>query len=303
MSPPVRLLALYWPLDQPAATIHRVCCDRVLYRGENHQTLRADIENKVHEEVVWKFITGTEELLEGEVDASIEIDLTLTLAEAVQRAVDGCVGILGVPTPSPEKISEAIDIARAYAVSVKKETQKSDSNRSMPRYFGLLPEINLEEIIGMGLEQDDNPSEFWEGLKKKGRLTKRPHVTIVHQNNVDSERELWERCLALNRLAISPTFKFTLGSIVWDDRVMAATVEHLSVDTADGEAQKLAQEFISDLSQHVKDRLHITVGTCDAQVPAIEAIALLENWKAGRKGRSTKLDGVVLHGRMKGLFS
>ena len=37
-SYPVRLLALNWSLDQPPATIHRICGDRVLQRGDNHQS-------------------------------------------------------------------------------------------------------------------------------------------------------------------------------------------------------------------------------------------------------------------------
>lgn len=72
MSPPVRLFALKWSPDKPLSTIHRICGDRVLYRGENHQTLRADKHAKEHEDDIWKFITGTQELADDEVDASVK---------------------------------------------------------------------------------------------------------------------------------------------------------------------------------------------------------------------------------------
>ena len=68
MSPRVRLLALNWALDKPPARIHRICGDRVMDRGDNHQTLRADNVAKTHEGVIWKFINSTEELAEDEVD-------------------------------------------------------------------------------------------------------------------------------------------------------------------------------------------------------------------------------------------
>jgi hypothetical protein len=54
LSMPVHLLALNWSLDQPKATIHRICGDRVQQHGDNYQTLRADC--KSHEEVIWMFI-------------------------------------------------------------------------------------------------------------------------------------------------------------------------------------------------------------------------------------------------------
>jgi len=52
IHPPVRLLALNWSLDQPQATIHRICGDRVFMRGR-HQALRADTLAKAHEDVIW----------------------------------------------------------------------------------------------------------------------------------------------------------------------------------------------------------------------------------------------------------
>jgi tRNA ligase len=72
---PVRLLALNWSLDQPRATIHRICSDRVQQRGDNHQTLRADLSSRPHEDVIWKFIDSTEELISKEVDNVVEMEL------------------------------------------------------------------------------------------------------------------------------------------------------------------------------------------------------------------------------------
>ena len=115
MQPPVRLLALNWSFDLPLATIHRICGDRVAARGENHQTLRADTTAKSHEDVIWLFLEKAEELLENEVDESVEMDVEESLEDALARAVDACVRILGVPRPSAEQMGQALAAARAYS--------------------------------------------------------------------------------------------------------------------------------------------------------------------------------------------
>jgi len=92
------LLTLKWSIeDIPPTTIFQVCNDRVVQRGENHQTLRAKTDDKMHEEVIWRFIKSTEALTEGEVDACIDMDINDTLEEAVKRAVEGCVEEFGLP--------------------------------------------------------------------------------------------------------------------------------------------------------------------------------------------------------------
>ena len=108
MSPPVRLLALNWALDKPPAMVHHICSDRVLGRGEKHQTLRADVSAaKSHEGVIWTFINTTEDLVPDEVDAVIDMDIEENLAQAVTRAVNGVAKILGLELPS--SLESALD--------------------------------------------------------------------------------------------------------------------------------------------------------------------------------------------------
>jgi tRNA ligase len=306
-SPPVRLLALNWSLDQPLSTIHRICGDRVLHRGENHQSLRADTKAKAHEDVIWQFITGTEELAESEVDASIEMELEEPLDKALQRAVEGCVKVLGLPMPSEEKVKEALDVANGYVPKVKKtgDTRKKDVTA---RYFGLLPEIDLDEVLGkrllLGNDVSKESKDFWTHLKTKSRVPARPHVTIVHKNSLPAEVHLWDRCLDLHKMQVPPLFKFRLGNVVWNDRVMAATVDELELDSDEDSGGK-GHEFVSTLPHDVRERLHITVGTRDTSVPAVEAKGLVEKWRAGDltgNVQSIKLEGVAVKGRIKGMF-
>ena len=91
MLPPVRLLALNWSLDLPHTETHRICADRILACGTNHQTLHGDEHGKAHESVVWQFLHNTEPLADDEADAVIEMDVREDLEHALSRVVDAVV--------------------------------------------------------------------------------------------------------------------------------------------------------------------------------------------------------------------
>ncbi|KAH9066807.1 tRNA ligase kinase domain-containing protein, partial [Lactarius vividus] len=110
--PPVRLLALHWPLDRPHAETHRICADRILLRGTNHQTLHADQKGKAHEGVLWQFLGTKEPLVDGEADSVIEMDVREDLEHALSRAIDAVVRVLGLPLPDAERVGAALARAR-----------------------------------------------------------------------------------------------------------------------------------------------------------------------------------------------
>ncbi|RDB18587.1 tRNA ligase 1 [Hypsizygus marmoreus] len=315
---PTRLLALNWTIgDRPQATVHRICGDRILERGENHQTLRADATAaKSHEDVIWMFINTTEELTSSEVDAVVDMDMEEGLEEAVRRAVDGCVRVIGLKRPSDEKIAEALEVVRGYKPSVKKPDEKGKKKDNGARYYGLLAEIDLEDVLGKKLETPPKDAdkamvraaEFWEVLTNGKRVAKRPHVTVVHRNSLPGEQSLWDLCAALQGLPQPPLFKARLGNVVWNDRVMAVTVDDLEVvEGESGEGTRLGNDFLQGLKDELKERLHITVGTKNPNVPAVEGKGLIEAWRKGitapgvGTAQSMKLDNVVVHGRIKGL--
>lgn len=318
IQPSVRLVALNWSLDQPPAMIHRICGDRVQARGENHQSLRPD-EHKGHEDVIWMFIEKTEALGENEVDEVIEMDIAEDLENGLSRAVDGLVRILGLERPSDERIGEALTLAKTYkpqshadkkspATKEGKEKKPSETERARkpPRYFGLLPELDLNTLIVGRLAEADAPPEtkkFWDELKTAGRVTQRPHITIVHSKALPKEQTLWDRCSALDRSATPPLFSLRLGHIVCDERLMALTVEDMKVllegDKADLEA---GAEFLENLPQEMRKHLHITVGTRNSSINPFEASSLLEQWRnGGAMVTSIPLNNAQSHGRVKGL--
>ncbi|TDL22055.1 hypothetical protein BD410DRAFT_771066 [Rickenella mellea] len=308
MSPPVRLMALNWSLVKPPAMVHRVCADRVMQRGENHQKLRADAVSRDHEDVLWMFVEQTEELADDEVDEVVEMDLEEDLEQALARAVDACVSVLGLKRPTQEEIGQALAVTRGYTPT----TKMADAKKKMaePRYFGFLPEVDLEDVITARLAHDDAPShakKFWEALVKKDRVAKRPHITLVHSKELPQEKDLWDQCQRFFADSSPPTFELSLGNLVWNDRVMAIAVDDVKVATqGDNDTHAEGQAFVDELEQTIKKRLHVTVGTGQSNILPIEARALVEGWRLGQSGPnvgSLALDGIVARGRIKGLFS
>lgn len=307
-KPPVRLLALNWAFEQPLATIHGICSDRIYDRGEKHQTLHADVFGKSHEDVIWQFIEQREELEEREVDAVIEMDINEDLEHALDRVVDGCVRILGLEKPDQEKVGIALAAARGYAPAKKKEDRKEEGKKDRPpRYYGFIPEVDLLELLNPlfsapGDADTADGKKFFTNLKKNDRITKQPHITIVHSKSLDSEwaQSLWDRCSELYLSSTPSTFRFNLGSVVWNDRVMAVTADEVVPTSGDDEVGK---SFVDQLPQEVRKKLHITVGTASKDILPFEAHALVEDWRNGKRTKSLQLTNIPTEGCVRGLSS
>ena len=298
-----------WSLDQPPATIHRICGDRVQQRGDNHQTLRADPSSKSHEEIIWMFINSTQELTPSEVDNVVEMELGESLEDSVKRAVKGCVAVMGLEMPSNEKIQEGLDIVKGYAPKVKKPDDSKNLKKPNVRYYGLLPEVDLEDLVDHALANEDESNKaFWTQLRTDNRVTKRPHITFVHKGIMDTERDLWNRCAALHETsaATPPLFKGTLSNLLWDGRVMAITVEDFDVEAEGSSGNNEGRGFVSNLLDETRSRLHITVGTKSGDIKPVEARTMVEKWRRGEevdKIKCFKLVDLVVYGRVKGLMA
>jgi tRNA ligase len=254
------------------------------------------------------FMNTTQELAPSEVDDVVEMELGESLEDAVKRAVEGCVAVMGLEMPSDEKIQEGLNIVKTYAPKVKRPDE--EKKKVQAQYYGLLPEIDLEDLLDRALANEDQPiKDFWNELKTENRVTKRPHVTIIHRSSIDTERDLWDRCTALREMSKDvPLFKGTLRNVIWDGRVMAITVEDFDVvEAAEGSSggSNTGREFVSNLPDNIRSRMHITVGTRNAGIKPVEAKAMVQQWRRGEAGdkiKSIKLSVEhVVDGRIKGL--
>ncbi|KAI0634683.1 RNA ligase-domain-containing protein [Trametes polyzona] len=326
-DPPARLLALNWSFDLPLAMIHRICGDRIVQRGDRHQTLVADTESKTHESVLWQFLNKAEELTDAEADVVVTMDVEESLEDAVTRAVDACVKYLGVEKPDQEKMGQALAAARAYEPKRKgnkgkakqggegAEKKAKEKPAPKPRYFGILAEVDLQRVVGPAVEaaaDADVPPEgkrVWAELVANKRVAPHPHVTVVHSKELPAGQALWDRCMALHARAHPPLLSFRLSHLVWNERIMAAAVSDLAVVAEGGHADGAEEEavaLVGTLPAEVRDRLHVTVGTRSKDVPPVEAKDLVREWRqnGARPGVwAIPLNDVWVKGRLKGLIN
>jgi tRNA ligase len=315
--PPVRLLALNWSLNQPLATIHRICGDRIAARGQNHQNLLADTSLlRAHEDVVWQFLKNTEDLADSEADVVIEMDVDDTPDQALSRAIDACVDVLGVSRPSEEEFSEALEIGLGYKPELGKVTNKNKMSEQEkpektkgPRYYALLPEIDLNELLSKQLTQESAPasaSAFFDDLVHKKRVATRPHITLVHSKSITDEKDVWDATSALACRESQPRFSFRISHLLWNDRVMALVVDNVAISLEVPDNEAAGAEWLLHLPEYAKERLHITVGTREEAVNPFEAKALVQQWKQQNTTgiEAWPLSGhVFAEGRVRGMFS
>lgn len=314
IRPRPQLVALNWSFANISETaVHRIACDRILGRGENHQTLRPDSVTN-YEAIVSRFIKEAEELDENEVDDVIEMELEESIEDSLARAVNGVVDVLGLEKPTDEQMGEALRKAIEYQTDVRKAVSGSSKGKEKegrkekvvaPRYYGILPEIDLEAVMGQVLSAEnthEDAKKVWDLLKGKQRIAQRPHITITHMKSKDTELALWNASAQLLKEGTPPMFSFEFGHLVWNDRVMALTVENLSVK--EGNATEAGDEWLQALGGGpIRARLHVTIGTANPSIPPVEAKQLVEKWKALEPVEVMEIKGIGSQGRLKGLVN
>lgn len=223
VKPRVKIVAMAWSLDMlPLNTLHRLMSDRILARGDNHQSLIADTKSatgsRSHETILWRFLQSLETLNSAEgkgegdkgmgdanfdevitlqVESSQEEQLTKVCQELRRVAVADVAKDL--KQPSSEEIRAALTAAAEYRVVVKKaeEPTAASSKKGQetapagPRYYGVAVELDLRSVIHkfLDLAAANTSSEVLQKardmflfLKSSDRVVLRPHITLVHSS-------------------------------------------------------------------------------------------------------------------------
>lgn len=254
--------------------------------------------------MLWNFIHDTQDLVPAEVDSVIDMEIEENLDDAIKRAVNGVVKVLRLQPPSEEKIAESLTAIERYSPENRKPDEKKRKG-DPTRYYALLPELDVFEYLDKifaDLDEGDDLKDAWDLIKLGNRVTERPHVTIVHKNDIDANRALWDRCVSLHAIPVNPpVFKATLGKVMWNGRVMAITIDELALEDA-GAIAGQGEEFLLNFPAELEQRLHITVGTARAGIQAVEAKEMVLNWN--KEGLVMQgLDDTVVRGQIKGLIA
>lgn len=308
-----RLIAIVWSLaGLPQNEIHRICSDRIVGRGDNHQSLRP-VETGEHEIILMRFFGQCEAYDpafntdgDGQIHETIEMRIDWDFEQSLRHAVNELVRIGDVPgvhTPSDDEYRAAMAKVEAYKPSIIKEMKievidsnaKGGGSRKGARYYGIAVEVDLAAVVSDFLDTafDLSPDDklFFQRLLNTKQIEPKPHVTLVHEkelelaedrsNTAASERAkaLWEKCQKLsNGLGdANVTANVTLGPLlVWDGR--AASIQVSSVEYS---GTNVNQQDLPDNDD--KHLYHITIGTLNKEIRPIEGRWLLESVQQGQQ--------------------
>ncbi|WVF68898.1 hypothetical protein IAT40_003671 [Kwoniella sp. CBS 6097] len=297
----LHLVGIVWDIaSQPYHRLLRICSERVVTRGDNHQTLRPDpTVDAEHEAVVGQFLRNFTSPDPAQFDELIQVKVADMPREALGAIVDGLVDVIGLKRPTDQEIDMALDAAAEYKPATP---YHAIGKVGKPiRYFGLAPEIDLAEVVETALaplpkdEITSSARAFLEHLKERKRVTAKPHVTLSHEKNVQAEKEaqgdgpsaapgpqatLWETCKALAEAKYSTLYEYDLTHLVWDKRIMTLALANLrpttnaNIDKKD-QVEKGIPELESVLPADVRKFLHVTVGTRDEEIAPYESRGLM----------------------------
>ncbi|KAK0766395.1 hypothetical protein N5P37_000118 [Trichoderma harzianum] len=302
--------------------IRRITQDRVIERGDNHQTIHAATDKDKYLDVMEGFIKRFEECNpnsppDAGFDLVIDLDPTAGSRVNLETLVNEL--HLSLPNvlkevPSPEKLDEAMEYALSYTPDFKHTIPdrggKKDAKQGQRQQQQAQPKKKGLEYMSVrvGTDQIDRVLDkafkgvgpeisrfFWQ-LKNTRRVQRQFHVTLMHKATAAQYPELWKRYTELHDAAgggdaIMGGCDVLLERVVFDDRIMAIVVRLFDEENKWECVNKVA---------------HITVGTRDPAVKPKESNDLLSKWLevgAGNEGIQEVVfaDKPTLKGQVKGV--
>ena len=229
--PDARYVALHYvhdPKDVMLKSIRRVTQQRVLERGDNHQTIRAG--SKSQEEIIG-IMEGFLNRFEGvntnndpdsNFDEVINLDVTATSLENLETSINALhtayPELLGDELPTHADMEEAIDFAmKNYTVDTKHDLSFGANNQTGRRQekprntppSNLTPDqlvqrleyfsINISSTVITStlnsLFSRASPEEgrMFQLLKQSRRLQPEYHVTLIHRASANDHNDIWKR--------------------------------------------------------------------------------------------------------------
>ncbi|PNY24777.1 tRNA ligase 1 [Tolypocladium capitatum] len=289
-----KLVCLNFRHDEGSmAEIRRVTQERVIARGDNHQTIHAATDRNKFMGVMAGFIDRFEPCSpharpDDGFDVVIDLDPVAgsrTNLETIVTQLHRYFPNLAKETPSPEQLDAAIETAIGYKPGFKhsipdrtnRNGKKAPQRQEAPRQRKRLLEYIYVDVpssaINTALEQafqgsDAQTSRFYMQLKQTRRVQHKFHVTLLHRATSREHPELWQRYRNLHEAAGGNDQKLgdcdlILERVVFDDRIMAIVVRLIDTEGK--------WECVNRVA-------HITVGTLDESVKPKESNDLLASW-------------------------
>ena len=336
--PDVRFVALHYvhhPKPQMLPSIRKVTQQRVLDRGDNHQTIQAGSKSQkeiiaIMEGFLSRFEpvdpntqpdSAFDEIVDLEIAASSRDNL-----ETIVNALHTFYPKLLPDVPSSTDLDAAIEAAmNEYKPDLKhdlsfksKKTRDKKENAAngqpnssaQPKsskppsieYFGVvLPTEEVGNTVAkIFASQSPNVSSFYKQLQESQRIQSAFHVTLMHRASAEQDPDLWSY---LSSLYNSTQSSDTKSDILGKCRVRLERV------VWDNRVMCVVARLLDDGWKSANVVAHVTIGTAAKEIKPKEGNDLLERWlEVGSCGATgigeALLDGnVVLHGTVKALMS
>ncbi|KIW67422.1 hypothetical protein PV04_06680 [Phialophora macrospora] len=320
--PDARFVALHYvhePKAQMLDEIRKVTRQRVLDRGDNHQTIRA--ESKGPQEIIG-IMEGFLDRFQGcdtsvepdsDFDEVIDLDVSASSLENLETVVthlyNAYPGLLPEEMPSDEDMQAAIDFALSHEVATKhdlsfskptfgekSQKQQKPTQIQPPKpltidqvmgkleYFSIsVPAPSINSILASMF--DHAPAEearMYRLLKQSRRIQSEFHVTLIHRASATQNRKLWETYTEEFQSAI-------IGKDLKDRSQLAATLGQARVKLERVVWDDRVMAFVVRIYpagngvswMSANPITHITVGTAGADIKPVESNSLLARWEAG----------------------
>ncbi|KAI0404560.1 RNA ligase-domain-containing protein [Xylaria palmicola] len=293
--------------------VRRVTRERVLKRGDNHQTIQAaSDENKVIG-IMENFISRFQPCNpRSSPDDGFDLVIDLDPAQSSRANVEKVVNelhkkypLLIQKIPSAEDMDLAVKNAiEDYSPSIKHQIPDRTSKREQKRqeaqppkepkkkpleYMSIsVPAKEVNVALESAFKGVESPVQrFYKQLQQTRRIQPLFHVTLMHKASARQYPELWQRYTALEAETRSVDGKVgecevMLERVVFDDRIMAVVVRLLDQEEKWTCVNKVA---------------HITVGTRDDSVKPKESNDLLTRWLDVGSGGDTGISERVIEGK------
>lgn len=297
----VTIVALNFVHDD-MAKIRQITMDRVLSRGDNHQTIQAAAEpNKVRgimESFLHRFepVDASRDPDEG-FHAVIDLDPAAGSRQNLETVVNQLHNLypnLIKSVPSAEEMDRAVeealneyqpDLRHRIGGNGKNKENKNNNNQAQPakkqkkkplEYMSIeIPANDINALLqktfnGAAAEE----SRFYKYLQGSRRLQPKFHVTLMHRASSKDFPDVWDRYTKLHSEAEANTgvpdgslgeCDVVLERVVFDGRIMAIVVRLVDAE---------------DKWRCVNKVAHITIGTRDDGVKPKESNDLLQRWLA-----------------------
>ncbi|KAI9849508.1 MAG: hypothetical protein M1837_004128 [Sclerophora amabilis] len=343
--PDAQFVALHYVHERSGASrkpyhdeIRKAMWNRVLTRGDNHQTIQAGSKSQteiigIMEGFLHRFepVDPTCDPDDG-FDTVIDLDPTASSRENLEIVVSQLhthYPKLFHDMPTADDLDEAMEASlRDYQPDIKHDLglskPKPQKRKDHPQQNGHSAQPPKLEFfcIRLGTQQVMNHLEslfssqsaetarFYHHLKQTRRLQAGFHVTLIHRANSAAFPELWQRMTTLHSEGLETARAKNPDSVIDSDPILGSCRVQLERVVWDDRVMCMVARLLDAQASGfstTNDVAHVTVGTASPNIKPKESNDLLSFWLARGSGEESGANElqferrVVLEGTVRGV--